>query len=72
MLRDNYMQKSLKISEELMIQLQSEECEMTLVHRLMEKNGWDFPTGKDDCSDYDQAVNEVKWFIHQLLDLGKV
>ncbi len=67
----NYMKERLVLSELTRRQFKSEDFEMTLVHRLMERNGWDFPSGNDDCGDYDVAVKDVKWFIGQLLDLAK-
>ena len=67
----NYMKERLLLSELTKRQFKSEDLEMTLVQRLMDRNGWDFPTGSDDCGDYDTAVRDVKWFIEQLLDLAK-
>ncbi len=67
----NYMKERLLLSELTKGQVKSEDFEMTLVHRLMERNGWDFPSGSEDCGDYNTAVGEVKWFIKQLLDLAK-
>ena len=67
----NYMTEKLKITPELEKQLHSEELEMTLIHRIMDENGWDFPAGNDDTGEYDMAVVEVKWYINQLIDLAK-
>ncbi len=65
----NYMKYKLLLPHLTKEQLKDSDLEMTLVHRLMEKNGWDFPTGKDDSTDYDSAVEQVKWFIEQLISL---
>lgn len=66
----NYMKEKLNIGDVAEKQIRSESLEMTLIHRLMDKNGWDFPSSGDDCTDYDTAVKDVKWFIEQLLDLA--
>ena len=66
----NYMKERLLLSELAKEQYKSRDLEMTLVHRLMERNGWDFPSGNDDRGDYNTAVRDVKWFVEQLLDLA--
>ena len=50
---------------------ENQELEMTLVHRYMERNGWDFPFGNKDCEEYDMAVSDVKWFLFELEELSK-
>lgn len=83
----NYMGEGLKIPELLKLQLCSQDLETTLVHRLMDKNGWDFPSpeqgqhedpdghfldapDREQQTEYDMAVEEVKWFIEQLISLS--
>ncbi len=81
-----YMTEKLKLTEELKSRFKARDVEMTLIHRLMNKNGWDFPTpgGQHEDPDgrlldapsqgyqteYDMAVEEVKWFIEQLVSLS--
>lgn len=66
----NYMTEKLKISDELARQLKSSDLEMTLIHRVMDNSGWSFPGIGDPTDDYDIAVEEVKWYIKQLLELA--
>ena len=66
----NYMKERLLISELAKGQLKSHDLQMTLIHRLMEKNGWSFPTCEEDSSDYGIAVADVEWFIEQLISLS--
>ena len=51
--------------------LHEKELEMTLIQRLMDKNGWSFPLGDEDTDEYDIAVEEVKWYIAQLKELAQ-
>ncbi len=66
----NYM--TIPITFQVKDRQQQDELEMTLIQRLMQKNGWDFPTpGGNDHDEYDMAVTEVKWYIEQLEDLAQ-
>lgn len=47
--------------------MNNEELEEQLVKDYMERNGWDFPTDKSDCDDYDIAVKDVKWFMGKIV-----
>ena len=47
-----------------------EGLEATLVERYMQRNGWEFPSGNMGCEDYDAAVEDVKWFLSNLEELG--
>ena len=63
----NYMNNKLKLP---IGELKSEELEMTLVHKYMERNGWNFPAIGDSHEEYDMAVSDIKWFLNQLIDLS--
>ena len=64
--KPNYLSQPLKLPD----LTQHQELERTLVHRLIDRNGWEFPVGDMDSGDYDIAVEDVKWFLSELKDLG--
>lgn len=63
--KPNYLSQPLELPD----LTQHPELEMTLVHRLMDRNGWEFPVGNMDCEEYDMAVRDIKWFLSELKDL---